>query len=138
MAKKTNKKKTKMREFGTGATRDGNENKLSFVKALCPLVLKRYVEYIGKHRVQADGNIRDWDNWKQGIPKDVYIDSKGRHFIDTWLHYEGYGQEAVYDNIEDVLCAELFNTMGYLHELLVRRLPKKVQKDSRKRIKRSI
>lgn len=129
MAKNTSKrkpktKKTKMRKFGTGATRDTDKDKLSFIKALSPLVLKRYTAYLGKHRVQADGNLRDWDNWKQGIPKDVYMDSKGRHFIDSWLHYEGYGQEAVCDDIEDVLCAELFNTMGYLHELLVKRLRK--------------
>ena len=127
MTKKSNKKKVAMRKFDTGATRDNNENKLSFIKALCPLVLKRYVEYIGKHRKQADGDMRDWDNWKQGIPKDVYIDSKGRHFIDTWLHYEGYGQEAVHDDIEDILCAELFNTMGFLHEILVKKMNKNVR-----------
>lgn len=121
MAKKTKTSKTKMREFGTGATRDGDDNKLSFVKALCPLVLKRYVEYIGKHRVQADGNLRDWDNWKQGIPEDVYMDSKARHLMDSWLHHDGFGDEAICDDLEDVLCAEIFNTMGFLREILVRK-----------------
>jgi len=117
-----------MRNFGTGATRDTVKGKLSFIKALSPLVLKRYTEYIGKHRVQADGNIRDWDNWKKGIPVDVYMDSGGRHFLDAWLHHDGYPEEAVCDDIEDVLCAELFNTMGFLHELLVKRLDKNIRR----------
>lgn len=120
-SKKTSKKKTQMRKFDTGATRDNNENKLSFIKALCPLVLKRYVEYIGKHRLQVDGNMRDWDNWKQGIPDDVYMDSGGRHFLDAWLHHDGWPEEAVCDDIEDVLCAKMFNTMGLLHEILVKK-----------------
>ncbi len=122
---KKNVQKRQMRKFGTGAIRDANHDKLSFIKALSPLVLKRYVEYIGKHRLCPDGSVRDWDNWKQGIPEEVYMDSKGRHFIDAWLHYEGYSHEAVYDDIEDVLCAELFNTMGFLHEILKKKLNKK-------------
>jgi len=123
--KKDNKKKVVMRKFDSGATRDSTENKLSFIKALSPLVLKRYVQYIGKHRIQADGNLRDWDNWKHGIPEEVYMDSKGRHFIDAWMHHDGYGEEAEVGDIEDVLCAELFNTMGYLQEILVKKLRKK-------------
>lgn len=123
--KKSKKTKTRqMRQFGSGATRDTNDDKLSFVKALSPLVLKRYTQYLGKHRVQADGNIREWDNWKAGIPEEVYMDSKGRHFMDAWLHYDGFSEEAVYDDIEEVLCAELFNTMGFLHEILVKKLKK--------------
>lgn len=122
--KKTNKKKTVMRKFISGATRDNAENKLSFIKALCPLVLKRYVEYIGKHRLQADGNKRDWDNWKQGIPVDVYMDSDGRHFLDAWLHHDGWPEEAVCDDIEDVLCAKIFNSMGLLREILIEKKKK--------------
>ena len=122
--KKTNNKKARMRKFESGATRDGDENKLSLIKALCPLVMKRYIEYLGKHRKQADGNMRDWDNWKQGIPIGVYMDSKGRHFLDTWLHHDGFPEEAVCDDIEDVLCAVMFNTMGYLHEILIKKKKK--------------
>lgn len=118
---KKSKKNIKMRQFTSGATRHTNEDKLSYIKALSSLVLKRYTQYIGQHRTQADGNIRSWDNWKNGIPIDVYMDSKGRHFMDAWLHHDGYPEEAEYDNVEDVLCAELFNTMGFLHELLVKK-----------------
>lgn len=122
--KKTNKKKTTMRKFESGATRNENESKLSLIKALCPLVIKRYIEYIGKHRRQADGNLRDWDNWKQGIPIDVYMDSDGRHFLDAWLHHDGWPEEAVCEDIEDVLCAEMFNTMGHLREILIEKRKK--------------
>lgn len=108
-----------MREFSTGATRDDSKDKLNYIKALCPLVLKRYVEYLDRHRVQADGNLRDWDNWKQGIPLDVYMESKGRHFWATWtLHEMAAWEFGGRETLIDSLCAELFNTTGYLFELL--------------------
>ena len=108
-----------MRKFESGATRDDNEDKLNYIKALCPLVLKRYTEYIGKHRTQADGKLRDWDNWKSGIPIDVYMESKGRHFWTTWaLTFMAAWEFGEKEALIESLCAELFNTMGYLHELL--------------------
>lgn len=117
----------KIRTFGTGATRDTVEGKLDYVKALCPLVLRRYVQYLDKHRLQPDGSMRDFDNWKQGIPREVYHSSKGRHFFADWLLEEGY---AVSDNHgvvdeEDALCGELFNTMGKLREILKAKLASK-------------
>ncbi len=51
-----------MRDYDTGATRDDNTNKLSYSKGLSSQVLQRYLEYLGKHRGQADGKLRDWDN----------------------------------------------------------------------------
>lgn len=103
-----------MREFDTGATRDADEGKLDYEGALSPLVLQRYTTYLGKHTKQADGAIRDFDNWKLGIPILVYMKSKWRHFMATWLHLKGY----VKTDIEESLCGELFNTMGMLHEIL--------------------
>ena len=44
---------------------------------------------------------------------------KWRHFLDTWLIHRGY--KKVTDeglDLQDCLCAEMFNTMGYLHEVL--------------------
>ena len=58
-----------MRNFDTGATRDVDTNKLDFEGFLSPVVLERYAEYMHKNRVQADGNLRDSDNWQKGIPK---------------------------------------------------------------------
>lgn len=110
----------KMREFNGGATRDTSEDKLSYVKALSPIVLKEYVAYLGKHRTCPDGSVREWNNWKKGIPKDVYLDSLGRHFWDVWLITEGF---TAIDNhgevdIKDALCGVLFNAQGILYELL--------------------
>ena len=109
-----------IRQFDTGATRDTNKDKLSYVKALSPIVLQYYVNYLGKHRVQSDGNLRDWDNWKKGISQDVYFDSLGRHFMATWLLRNGV---PAFDNhglvsLEDSLCGIMFNTMGMLFEIL--------------------
>ena len=108
------------RTFDSGATRDTDQGKLDYLKALSPIVLRRYVQYLDKHRKQSDGSYRDFDNWKKGIPEEAYISGSGRHFIDTWLLTEGYATE---DNhgpveIEDAICAQLFNLMGRLHEML--------------------
>jgi hypothetical protein len=106
-----------MREFDSGATRDTDQGKLSYVKGLSPIVLKRYMQYLGKHRVQADGELRDWDNWKAGMPQNVYLDSRMRHEIDAWLAMDGFQSE---QELVESLCAILFNTIGQLHEILVR------------------
>jgi len=104
-----------MREFETGATRDNDKDKLDYDGFLCPFVLERYAEYLHKHRTQADGKMRASDNWKKGIPIKVYMKSKWRHFMRTWgLLYLKWQPE----ELEESLCAELFNTMGMLHEVL--------------------
>ena len=116
-----------IRKFETGATRDTIEGKLDYVKALSPIVLRRYVQYLDKHRLQPDGSMRGFDNWKQGIPQETYHSSGGRHFFDTWLLSEGYEAEDNHGpvtDIEDTLCAEIFNKMGRLHEILKARLTK--------------
>lgn len=109
-----------MRKFETGATRDTVEGKLDYTKALCPLVLRRYVQYLDKHRLQPDGSYRDFDNWKKGIPIETYHSSKGRHFFADWLLEEGYEVKDNHGPVdqEDTLCAEIFNAMGKLREIL--------------------
>ncbi len=104
-----------MREFDSGATRDTDENKLDFEGFLSPLVLQRYAEYLNKHRTQADGKLRDSDNWQKGIPLKVYIKSAFRHFFGWWANHR---HVVVKENIEESLCGLLFNAMGYLHEHL--------------------
>ena len=111
-----------MRTFDTGATRNNDPSRLDYEGFLSPLVLKRYAEYMNKNRVQADGVIRDSDNWQKGIPIEQYMKSKLRHIITTWIYHRKELNEIVtsyyHEEIVKSLCAELFNTMGMLHELL--------------------
>lgn len=129
--KKETNPKDVIRKFDTGATRDTVEGKLSYVKALSPIVLQRYVQYLNVHRKQPDGSLRDFDNWKQGIPIDAYFDGLGRHFVAAWLLEQGFTAE---DNhgpvmLEDTLCAIIFNASGWLHELLKEELEDVARQD---------
>jgi len=111
-----------IRIFETGATRDTDAGKLDFEGFLSPAVLRRFAEYMNRHRIQADGQLRASDNWQRGIPRQQYIKSAWRHFFDWWCLHRG--AEAVthpggsYPTIEESLCGVLFNAMGYLHEHL--------------------
>ena len=119
-----------IRKFSSGATRDTDQGKLDYMKALSPIVLRRYVQYLDKHRLQPDGSYRDFDNWKQGIPQEAYISGGGRHFMDTWLLTEGYTTEDNHGpvtDIEDTLCAEIFNKMGRLKEILEARFKEEMR-----------
>lgn len=104
-----------MRNFETGATRNSDEDKYDYEGFLSPLVIERYGAYMHKHRIQADGKLRDSDNWQKGIPKDAYIKSAWRHFLDWWMEHRGFPSR---EGLEDALCALLFNISGYLHEIL--------------------
>ena len=107
-----------MRKFKTGATRDDDLSKLDFEGFYSPLVMERFAEYMSKHRKQADGKLRDSDNWQKGIPKEVYIKSCFRHFMDWWKFHRGYKGR---DDLEEALCAVIFNAQGYLFEILKER-----------------
>jgi hypothetical protein len=104
-----------MRKFATGATRDSDKDKLDFEGFLSPIVIEEFAKYMHQNRIQADGNLRDADNWQKGIPVDAYMKSMWRHFFAVWKHHrEGK------DNIED-LCALLFNVQGMMLEKLNKR-----------------
>ena len=107
------------RYFDTGATRDSKAGKLAYTGFLSPAVLRRYAEYMHKHRLQSDGTLRDPDNWKKGMPPAEYLESMGRHFMDAWLESEGWPTPD--GNLEDSLCAIMFNAMGWLHVVLEQR-----------------
>ena len=111
-----------MRKFDTGATRDTDIGKNEYEGFYSPLVIEAFGDYMNKHRIQADGKLRDSDNWQKGIPKDAYMKSLWRHFLDAWFIHRGYkridaqtGEELTMKN---VLCAILFNVQGYLFEIL--------------------
>ncbi len=111
-----------MREFDTGATRDSEEGKNDYEGFYDPLVVEAFGNYMTKHRKQADGKLRDSDNWKKGIPQTAYIKSLLRHVLDVWAIHRGYkridkktGEEIT---MVEALCAILFNVQGYLYEVL--------------------
>lgn len=114
-----------MRKFETGATRNVDNNKLDYEGFLSPLVLERFAVYLNKHRVQADGQVRDSDNWTRGIPKDVYMKSLLRHVVDLWKTHRGYPTP---ESLEDNLCAAMFNIQGYLFEVLSETNPRRSAK----------
>jgi len=127
------------REFTGGATRDGEADKLDYEGFLSPLVIKGYGDYLHRHRLQSDGQVRDSDNWQSGMPLSVYLKSLWRHLVDIWSLHRGYrvyrervdGREKTYVvckvsecvpsswvrvTREDALCGIIFNSSGYLHE----------------------
>jgi len=111
-----------MRTFDTGATRDSTDGKYDYEGFFSPLVMQRFAAYMHKHRKQADGQLRDSDNWQKGIPREAYIKSKLRHAITTWLILRGHPQVDERDEhtitLQESLCAEMFNIQGLLFELL--------------------
>jgi len=113
---------TEMREFASGATRNSNESKLDYEGFLSPLVLERFAQYMHGHRKQADGKLRDGDNWQRGMTLVTYMKSKLRHDADLHAMHRGiprndeFGQPWTKENL---CCAIMFNTMGYLFELLM-------------------
>jgi len=107
-----------IRRFTSGATRDTDGGKYDYGGFLSALVLKRFAEYMHKHRLQKDGELRSADNWKKGIPVEAYRESMLRHVMDVWLHLEGNDFEARED-LEECLCALFFNVQGLLYETLM-------------------
>lgn len=107
-----------MRQFATGATRDSDTDKYDYEGFISPLVTKRFAAYMHEHRKQADGNLRDSDNWQKGIEQKAYVKSLVRHMEDLRLHWDGFADEAVDKDFESVLCAVLFNAKGLLFETL--------------------
>jgi hypothetical protein len=106
-----------IRQFSTGATRDADTDKIDYEGFLSPLTLRRYGEYMSRHRKQVDGSLRDSDNWQRGIPLDAYMKSGFRHFMDWWSAHRGHSTSTG-ESVEEELCALIFNASGYLHELL--------------------
>lgn len=105
-----------MRTFKTGATRDSADDKLEYRGFLDPRVERSFAEYMHHHRKQADGQLRDSDNWKKGIPLTAYFDSHDRHYREFW-EASVYDRNNV-DRLIELLNAEKFNINGTIFELL--------------------
>ena len=118
-----------MRSFATGATRDLDDDKLDYEGFISPFVLQRFAEYM--HHRETTAGIRASDNWQNGIPIGAYMKSLLRHVVDLWIlhrkplpfgHYSPMKQE--------LLCAVMFNAMGYLFELIKREGPEECEEES--------
>lgn len=114
--------KEKIRKFSTGATRDSQEGKNEYIGFLDPTIIEEFGNYMTKHRIQSNGQLRDAANWKKGITKNSYIESLFRHFIDLWFLHLGYKRFDKKDGheltVKEVCSACLFNIQGYLYEEL--------------------
>ncbi len=106
--------KAAIRTFETGATRDVDNSKFDYEGFLSPLVIERFGAYMHKNRTLRDGSLRDSDNWQKGMPLDAYMKSGFRHFFDWWKNH----RKLPAADLEESLCALLFNVQGYLHEML--------------------
>jgi hypothetical protein len=104
-----------MRKFETGATRDTDDGKLDYEAFLSPDVLIRFAAYMHEHRRQKDGELRSGDNWQKGMPRDAYMKSMFRHFMDVWWYHR---HDPDCEALVEALCAVLFNVQGYLFEIL--------------------
>ena len=111
-----------IRTFETGATRNLDHNKIDYEGFLSPQALHAFGEYMHGKRIQADGTMRDSDNWAKGIPIDSYMKSMWRHLMDVWMIHRGLepAQPETGKPVDKVeaLCALLFNVQGMLHETL--------------------
>ncbi len=105
----------KIRTFTSGATRDTDDSKLDYEGFLSPLVLECFAEYMQDNQTQSDGSKRSSDNWQNGIPKSAYMKSNFRHFMDLWKEHRGIKTK---EGLKKALCGILFNTNGYLFEIL--------------------
>lgn len=110
-----------IRKFETGATRDTDAGKNDYEGFLSPLVLQRFGDYMTTHRKQADGQLRDSDNWQKGIPRKQFVKSLLRHTMDVWMLSRGYHKQASTMDLNEACCAVMFNVMGLLHESLIGR-----------------
>ena len=114
--------KQPIRTFETGATRNLSTTKINPAKALSPLVIQRYSEYMRDMRKQKDGTLRADDNWQKGISLESFVESGQRHSLHWWMIDAGHKYLSEDDgheiDVEEACCALMFNVMGYLHESL--------------------
>lgn len=113
-----------VRSFDTGATRSADQYRDDPEGFMSPIVEDRFNEFMSKHRKQSDGSFRDSDNWQKGLPLSTYAKGLKRHVLHFWLRHRGWKvrDPLAAPNIEEDLCAIIFNAQGYLFELLKKRM----------------
>lgn len=108
------------RVLPTGATRSADTGRYDPEAFLSPIVIERLCEFMAKNQVLADGSRREGDNWQKGMPLAVYMKGLWRHFLHLWTRHRGYSVQDKHasPDIEEDLCAVIFNAQGYLFEIL--------------------
>jgi len=106
-----------IRTFAGGATRNSAEGKIQWFGSngrISTPALRAYGEYMKSHRMQEDGKLRNYNNWRQGegIPQDVCMDSLGRHMLDLADLLEGREIEGI--TVQEAACAVIFNAFSIL------------------------
>ena len=94
--------------FPTGAIRDSQEGKESYIETISWTAFRRYAQYMtGKKAKYGAGN------FKKGIIPESYEESLVRHLVKYLTNkYENGDLEKE----EDHLAAIVFNTFGLIHE----------------------
>lgn len=112
-----------MRQWETGANRDDDTDKMDYEGFLSPVVLERFAQYMHAHRHLEDGSVRSAGNWQRGIPLEAYRSSLIRHVMQAWKLWRGFpvAEKGKPVDLEDALCAILFNTQGMLLEVMKER-----------------
>lgn len=115
---------TLIRNFETGATRSADAGRYDPEGFLSPLAIERYSLYMAKNQKQPDGSIRTSDNWQKGLPIATYVKGMWRHFLHLWTRHRGYVVQdpLAAQDMEEDLCALLFNVQGMLHEVVKARI----------------
>ncbi len=109
-----------MRTFDTGATRSDDAVRDDPEGYMSPIVIERFCQFMTKHREQEDGSVREGDNWQKGMPLAAYMKGLWRHMLHAWTRHRGHKvkDKLAAADIEEDLCAILFNAHGYLFEML--------------------
>jgi hypothetical protein len=82
--------KGEIRQFESGATRDTASGKIEYHGFRHPLLEHSFGEYMNKHRIQSNGELRDSNNWWKGWDKEISLQSLCRHLADLEAIHAGY------------------------------------------------
>ncbi len=123
-----------LRTFESGATRDTAEGKIDPEGFFDPLVITAFSDYMHKHRLQTDGNLRDSDNWQKGFTRTAIMKSMWRHLLDVWRMHRGHPPRsadhlAIWQDENEgpsaamisALCGVYFNAAAYMREVILGR-----------------
>lgn len=138
---------TLVQTFDSGATRSADTGKNKYLGFLSFQALEAFGDYMTRHRVQADGSLREPDNWKKGITIESYMDSLLRHALEMAGLSVGYiPKRCRLENPSFTLdqhkletaCAIFFNVQGFLHEFVKPKSDKQLAHEQQEAFKRLV